>query len=486
MDETLEPDQTQGPDWKVRYQQALDDWEQREQLADGVVASLRRAVLRVSLAAEGLDSVLDRQLTVLRETVRGEVDPAELDRQVEAIAQTVLSLERRRTAPPPADAATAGFWQRLFGCPSQSRRRATAGSSRRSGNELPEAVRESLSRLLGRLTLPQELQPVAERLQEAVHGATQLEELPDLLEQIVALVLEANRGETAEIEGFLRQVAERLADIESFLQHSSAERQAVQGNEQRLDHSIRSRVLGMQDSLRRAVDLEQIKERLSVQLDSIVSSMDLFAREQQSLHQRGAQRLQELAERLRQTEQEADALRETLMQQKLRAQLDPLTRLANRQAYNERLEYEHARWQRYSSPLALLVIDIDRFKTINDRFGHSAGDKVLQAVARVLQNNLRSTDFLARYGGEEFVVLMPETPLEAAQRTAEKLREAVEGRPFRAGSERLNVTVSVGVAAFGPGDAPQRVFDRADRALYRAKEAGRNRIRSSETALPHP
>ena len=116
------------------------------------------------------------------------------------------------------------------------------------------------------------------------------------------------------------------------------------------------------------------------------------------------------------------------------------------------------------------------FKKINDNFGHAAGDKVLKIIARTLQKNLRKPDFIARFGGEEFVFLLPEATLDSAALTIEKLRSAVEHCPFRFKDEPLAITASFGMAQYGEADTPETVFERADKALYRAKEAGRNTI----------
>ena len=100
-------------------------------------------------------------------------------------------------------------------------------------------------------------------------------------------------------------------------------------------------------------------------------------------------------------------------------------------AYNERIETEIARYKRYQSPLTLLIWDVDKFKSVNDTYGHAAGDKVLKVIAKLLSSNIRETDFLARFGGEEFVVLMPETEITAAKDVAEKLRETIENSEFQ-------------------------------------------------------
>ncbi len=160
------------------------------------------------------------------------------------------------------------------------------------------------------------------------------------------------------------------------------------------------------------------------------------------------------------------------------ARTDPLTGLPNRGHLFALAEREFAVARRYGRPLTVGMIDVDLFKSINDRYGHARGDAVLRGVAGRARALLRDVDLLGRYGGEEFVLLMPETGLEAARVAAERLRERIGTEPFSAEGEEIPVTVSLGLAAWEPRrDASlEALLQRADRALYEAKAAGRNRV----------
>jgi diguanylate cyclase len=162
------------------------------------------------------------------------------------------------------------------------------------------------------------------------------------------------------------------------------------------------------------------------------------------------------------------------------AQLDPLTGIHNRLAFDERINSEIQRSKRYEEPFSLLVVDIDLFKKINDSFGHLAGDKVLKALAKRLEKNVRDVDLVARYGGEEFVILLPNTTLAAAHLVAEKTRAIVERAGFHHDGQPVAVTVSGGISQFRHEDDAASLFKRADDALYAAKKAGRNRIHIEE------
>ena len=161
-----------------------------------------------------------------------------------------------------------------------------------------------------------------------------------------------------------------------------------------------------------------------------------------------------------------------------RAHIDGLTELSNRYALQNRLPQEWDACRRRGNSLAIMIIDLDHFKRINDRYGHAAGDEVLRQMAATLRSSFRETDFIARYGGEEFVVIAPDCDLAAAVMLAERLRAAVAELQIDFRTANIKVTTSIGIAlGLDPSQAkPVEALDQADQALYRAKGAGRNAV----------
>jgi diguanylate cyclase (GGDEF)-like protein len=193
-----------------------------------------------------------------------------------------------------------------------------------------------------------------------------------------------------------------------------------------------------------------------------------------------------VAERSRSMDRLAEAMRELQAQ----ARTDPLTGLANRRHLWEFLQREWIRARRRSSPLAIVMIDLDHFKRVNDTFGHDAGDCVLLDVSELLKAHIRGSDIACRFGGEEFALVLPDATLDAVRRRAEGIREAI-GRlePSHRGRRLGRVTASLGVAVFPDhADDPESLLRAADQALYEAKTAGRNRvlISSASRARPQP
>ena len=169
------------------------------------------------------------------------------------------------------------------------------------------------------------------------------------------------------------------------------------------------------------------------------------------------------------------------------AAVDSLTGVANRRAVIAALDRDVARSIRTHEPMALMMVDIDHFKNVNDRYGHPVGDKVLCSVAEVLRERVRSQDLVGRYGGEEFMVLLPDTTAKGGYLLAQQLCEAVQALRLEHEGQPIPVTVSIGVygGRLQPGDHWDMLISAADRALYEAKDRGRNRVEVVE-ALRRP
>ena len=175
--------------------------------------------------------------------------------------------------------------------------------------------------------------------------------------------------------------------------------------------------------------------------------------------------------------QEVDDRRRLEQELRVIADTDPLTSAFNRRHLFDRAAEELVGATRRQAPISLILADLDRFKEVNDRYGHEAGDRVLVHFVDLCRRCARQNDIIARIGGEEFVLLLPDTTEEAALRVAERVREALEAEPLvcDAGTT-ISLTVSIGVAGYHADEGIDRLIARADRALYEAKTAGRNRV----------
>ncbi|MCK9797026.1 diguanylate cyclase [Pseudomonas sp. MAFF 302030] len=345
-----------------------------------------------------------------------------------------------------------------------------------SYSSVAKHIESTLLGLLDDLSLPERHRPQAEAMRDRLeHGLNWYELLP-ILDDLAVLMLAITDSGQHEFETYLKQLNERLESFQNNLQAASEGHAESHSAARAMDNQIREQVDGLQSSVQEAADLDDLKQVLESHLEGLLGTMDQHQKQRDEREREVATRLQSLAERVSSMEQEAQGYREHLEEQRQKALIDPLTGLPNRAAWSERLEHEVSQWQQHGNTLLLAMLDLDHFKRINDNYGHLAGDKVLKIIASVLRKRLRGSDFIARFGGEEFVLLMPNTPWPVGSRLLEALRAAIEACPFHFKGERVTITVSIGVSAFKPGERGDLVIKRADQALYRAKDAGRNRV----------
>ncbi|NIE75817.1 diguanylate cyclase [Pantoea sp. Ap-967] len=340
-------------------------------------------------------------------------------------------------------------------------------------------IEHTLLGLLDDLSLPERHKAQALDMRERVARGLNWYELIPVLDDLAVLMLAITDSGQHEFETYLQQLNERLESFQSHLHEASAGHADNSSAARELDHQLREQVDGLQSSVQGAVDVVSLKSILENRLEGLLGTMDAHQHERDRREQELAGRLQGLAERVASMEQEALGYREHLEEQRQKALIDPLTGLPNRAAWSERVEHEMRDWQENGGHLAMAILDLDHFKRINDSYGHLAGDKVLKIVADQLRKRLRGRDFIARFGGEEFVLLLPQTPPAAAAQVGEVLRAAIEACPFHFKGERVVITTSIGLSAFRSGERGDQVLKRADEALYRAKELGRNRVEQS-------
>ena len=263
----------------------------------------------------------------------------------------------------------------------------------------------------------------------------------------------------------------RLSDGR-VLQANDVAMSSFQLSEQDLEH------LNVADLLARSVDQAALADRMS--RDDAVDRFELRVRRRDGLEidaLLSAHRVEHNGERcvlLGMTDvSDLKRLERDLTQQ---AATDILTGLSNRRTFMDQLARDLAQARRQQQPLSLLYLDLDHFKSVNDRFGHAAGDEVLKAIADTLVHEVRAGDMCARLGGEEFAVLLPGAALARALEAAERIRQAVQQRELLVGGKPLRITVSIGVATLANADDPQRLLAAADAALFEAKHRGRNRV----------
>jgi len=299
--------------------------------------------------------------------------------------------------------------------------------------------------------------------------------LPALCLKLVQLILEGARAERHASPAFLNTLNESLSRFQQIYADSLTEQAALVDAQQQNSHRLRRQLQILDNSLVEKSDWDQLKLVVRQHVDQ-VSQLLACKEELETKVRTLLERLEAHEADIRQIKHENEEYRRRLRAQQGQLQLDSLTRLHNRGALDERLRMGFQRWQRDRHDLAIAAVDIDHFKHINDRFGHTAGDNALKVVARVLQKALRETDFVARFGGEKFVILLSQTGAEQLTKPLEKIRRTIKAIPFAFKEERISITVAVGASMVKPGAEMMNAFEWADQALYEAKHQGRDRV----------
>lgn len=305
---------------------------------------------------------------------------------------------------------------------------------------------------------------------------TGLNEVSVFVEDASQIILSFIADSSGKFESFLLQLKERLDKVSTFINNDKATHLAISKTSDALSYQMTSEVENIQVSLSSSDEIGDLKHTISQSLETITNGISQFDNDRKTLEKQASARISDLENELEKTLTVADRLKENLQQQRLRALTDQLTKLPNRHAYNERLQLEYNRWRRYKNSLSLIMGDIDLFKSINDTYGHVAGDHALRETAKIIQDGIRTTDFAARFGGEEFVILMPETNITDATKVINKIRLAIQKKRIQEGAADFKLTMSFGVAGFENDDTFTTVLTRADKAMYRAKNKGRNQV----------
>lgn len=337
-------------------------------------------------------------------------------------------------------------------------------------------VGELLGHMLEQVSLEPASESRARRLQENLLASDDWDELRDGLSGVAELVISAVTRSQREFEAFLRRLDERLETIRTYFAEQESAQAGRMGASAELDREIQKELDTFGQRVDSSQDFRQLKQSVSGHLQSIRDAVGRFRTKETEREKYLSEQLVVMQEKVAAMETQAEQVKDEMREQRQRAMTDVLTQLPNREAWQERLDLEFQRWRRYRNPLALAVLDIDFFKRVNDSYGHKAGDRVLQLVAKALSDRLRQTDFIARFGGEEFVLLFPETEAKDARQVLDGLREHIKALPLHFRGEPVSVSFSAGVSGFGQGDETEAVFDRADRALYQAKDAGRDQV----------
>lgn len=499
-------------DWKTRYLDQLERHETEEQEWDTRRSELTKALIHVSLSANGLDAHLDELLDHLRVRARELADTKELaaiaqeaSRSAESVSEArnqqfrdllnasesllnaLLEVTTRRDlrnrlkrklkqlqrhSPQVADVLA--DCASLLRAGAKAANHAPASEVEFTDDGAVDKVRDALRAVRDNLKVPDRLKSQASAADRLIESNQLGEQLPAALNSLGQLTARCTSYEEDRLRTFIKRITRQFDELETALLQSVD----MTGGEaqDRFEKDIEGGVLSLRDAAKGTPDVEVLSGLVARQTKALLEVVKSFRDKENQRRMRFDASIQLLKDRLKDSKRECSELSQELATLRKRADLDPLTGLPNRNGLQERLQQDYDLAVRHGAPVSLLLIDLDHFKRINDTFGHQAGDRVLMELSDLFRSKLRKSDFAARYGGEEFVLVLPQTDVAEATIAAEKLRQSVVDRVFLFRGKRVEVSFSAGVAQLAARESIADWLKRADSALYEAKNNGRNQV----------
>ena len=440
----------QNTEPEAKYQDSVEALEGKESEWRSQEKLLRNAIAGLCTVGRGLDNSLDRQLELIKTLSRNKQDQ-KLASEIENLVQIVDSLESGSGA---------------------------SGDKQPIGpGMIKNSIDDVVSKLLERLSIIKDANDANLKLKAKVMNGAEDTIWPETLTESVASIsdtlIKLNQ-EKSELENFIVNVTEQLGELTQVV---SEEREVQLSEHQEaisLQNFMQTGMAKISDNVDTAEDISQLKTAIAKNIDLIKEGVEDFVSQATTRHETVGIRNENLSEKIKQMEKETEQLQQKLTENREKLLYDTLTGVQSRLAYEEKIEQEIARWERYGSSFSYVILDIDHFKNINDKYGHSAGDKALKTIAEIMLLQIRKSDFIFRIGGEEFVLLLTNTEVSKAEVLVEKLRKTVKAREFQFKQDCVSLSLSAGLTETRDGDSAMSIYERADAALYRAKNSGRN------------
>ncbi|MFM2485835.1 diguanylate cyclase [Celerinatantimonas yamalensis] len=331
-----------------------------------------------------------------------------------------------------------------------------------------QRICDELQRMISELDFQTKTNEELNQIRSQLLDGIAPELIPSICQRVIQLMLDGLREERKVTQEYLVSLNADLRQMDKQFDLSVEAAKLIQQRYATQHKSLKRQVVNLGVEIKTVADLDHAKKLLQqrmVQLGLLFKDNEQLETEIGDL----TNRLNDLESQLEQVRKQSEQQEQYVSTQKHQLFIDTLTQIYNRCALDERMELEYKRWRRYGYDLGIAIIDLDHFRTINQQFGYLAGDKALKVIARALQSSLRDTDFLARFGGEEFVILMPNINADDLLLPLDHIRDHVSSLPFRFKQQQVSITASIGATLFRDSDRLLDAFERADQALYEAK-----------------
>jgi diguanylate cyclase (GGDEF)-like protein len=343
-------------------------------------------------------------------------------------------------------------------------------------NEFDISIIEKLSVSIGGLSLSKEHSNDLLTIQRKLKSDKSRDEILNHVIDIFDVIAAEFKEEQNSAKHFLNSLSATLSAVQNAVKETVISQKTSQKTNEKINQKLQSQLIDMTGTVEKALSLDQVKEDINEKLQFIATTLEQKSSFELHSHLQIAEKLTEMSNKVQQLEQQSQLFEEKLAEQQRKSMQDALTKLANRAAFDEYFAKAMVRFHHKPFQLALVVIDIDNFKQINDNYGHTAGDKTLQVIANTIVKNVKNNVFVGRYGGEEFVLIYAKTEVQALQTELNALNKYVARLPFKFKQNKVSITLSMGATHIKAEDNIHIAFERADKAMYKAKSQGKNQV----------
>lgn len=355
-----------------------------------------------------------------------------------------------------------------------------------SDGQFVGGYKETLFQLLSQLTADLTLSLDVVRTKEDLSKVKDLKGIEDVSKEVFTgfgKALYMKNKFILELSGLIETVAYQLEEFSLELRSDANGLTSTAKDRWRFTELVDGEVKDLSETVLKATSLETLKSVLNSRLQKLNSTVSDYVSIEAKRAKDAETDAKSLEVKLAKVESEVFKLKDSLEHARDEASVDPLTGVANRRAYDERIAVEMERWKRRKEPLVVAILDVDHFKQVNDNYGHPVGDKVLKTISQLLNKKIRESDFFGRIGGEEFAIIFSDSSLDNALVRLDKIRQSVGNCKFGSKGQRVVITMSAGCAEVKPSDSSESIYERADEALLAAKKNGRNQSLSERDLL---
>jgi diguanylate cyclase (GGDEF)-like protein len=353
-----------------------------------------------------------------------------------------------------------------------------SGKASNLDDEELKALHEQITQELKELIAPfynsnktdANIREVYQKLTAGIHHQALLECCLVLIRYVIRDLIQEANSTSKLVDGLHQSLSKIGQGIKKTIESSQSRSQKRQAQ----NKSMQAQISAMESVVSDSAELDSLKLEAQRYLESMQASISKNQKEEVDEQAKLHALLSKMHERIAELETQAHQHQQKLFKQRANALADQLTKLPNRMAYEEKLVRELRVMEEHSSALCIAILDVDHFKNINDKYGHSVGDKTLQVIASNIRKHLEKSCFVARWGGEEFVCLLPKQSIQSSFDILEQVRKKIAALPFKFKGERVQVTVSIGIAEYQDSVSAESTFELADKRLYSAKSNGRN------------